>query len=218
MDQFFENFLGYKAFGPSVLRRDVPAEKIEKFRGELPEKLLEYWQEHGWCGYAQGLFWTVDPDEWDDALEAWIGETKFMELDSFHVIARTAFGELVLWGKNTGQSLKIVPAYGHVFPAFDAEAFARRGADKELQLFFSSSSRDAYDLKDVDDQPLFERALAKLGPLDHDTLYGFVPALALGGEPSLDRLQKLNGQVHLDILAQLTEPQVMADVAQAAKG
>lgn len=218
MDQFFENFLGYKQFGPAFLRKDVPAEKVEKFRGELPDKLLEYWQEHGWCGYAQGLLWTVDPDDWDDTLEAWIGETRFMELDSFHVIARTAFGELVLWGKSTGQSLKIVPAYAQAFPAFDAQTFARRGPDKDLQLFFSSSSREAYDLKDVDGQPLFARALAKLGPLDHDTMYGFVPALALGGEPSLDRLQKLNAYVHLDILAQMTELQVMADVAQAAKG
>ncbi|CAM4086369.1 GAD-like domain-containing protein [Roseateles saccharophilus] len=218
MDQFFENFLGYKQFGPASARRDVSSEKIEQFRGQLPDKLLEYWQEHGWCAYAQGLLWTVDPAEWEDALDSWIGETKFMELDSFHVIARTAFGELILWGKNTGQSLKIVPAYGWAFPAFDAETFARRGADKELQLFFSSSSREAYDMKDVDDQPLFERALAKLGPLDHDTMYGFVPALALGGEASLDRLQKLKAQVHLDILAQMTELQVMADVAQAAKG
>jgi hypothetical protein len=217
MDPFFENFLSYKEFGPAFSRKDVPAEKIEKFRGELPDKLLEYWQEHGWCGYAQGLLWTVDPDEWEGALEAWIGDTKLMKLDGFHVIARSAFGELVVWGKNTGQSLKIVPAYAQAFPGFDAETFARRGADKDLQLFFSSSSRDTYDLKDADDQPLFERALTKLGTLDHDTMYGFVPALALGGEPSLERLQKLNAKVHLEILAQTTELQVMADVAQAAK-
>lgn len=88
---------------------------------------------------------------------------------------------------------------------------------KDLQLFFASSSRDAYDLKEVDDQPLFERALEKLGPLDHDTMYGFVPALALGGEPSLDLLQKLSAQAHLDVLSQMTELQVMADAAQAAK-
>jgi hypothetical protein len=49
-------------------------------------------------------------------------------------------------------------------------------------------------------------------------MYGFVPALALGGEPSLERLQKLNAKVHLDIIAQMTELQVMADVAQGAKG
>jgi hypothetical protein len=141
-----------------------------------------------------------------------------MERDSFYVIARSTFGELVLWGTNTGQSLKIAPAYGGIFPACDEEQFKELGPGKELQLFFGSTSRSSYDLKGVDGKPLFECALAKLGALDHDTLYGFVPALPLGGEARLDRRQKLDADVHLDILSQVTAVQVMADVAQAAKG
>lgn len=218
MDQFMENFLVFSGFGPTFARRDVPPDKIQKFRGKLPDKLLEYWQEYGWCGYAKGLLWTVDPDEWENELEAWIGNTPFMERDAYYVIARSAFGDLVLWGTNTGQSLKIVPSYGWAFPAFDPEKFKRRGPDRSVQLFFSSTSRETYDPSDLNDKPLFEQALAKLGPLDHDTMYGFVPALALGGEPSVDKLQKLDAHVHLNILAQLTELQVMADVAQMAKG
>ncbi len=217
MDQFMENFLGYERFGPPFAKRDVPPEKIEKFRGKLPDKLLEYWQAYGWCGYAEGLLWTVDPDEWEHVLDAWIGDTPFMERDAYYVIARSAFGELILWGTNTGQSLKIVPSYGWAFPAFDAEAFRKRGPDRSIQLFFSSSSRETYDLSDLKDKPLFEQALAKLGPLDHDTMYGFVPALALGGQPSVDNLQKLDAHVHLEILSQLTELQVMADIAALAK-
>jgi hypothetical protein len=41
--------------------------------------------------------------------------------------------------------------------------------------------------------------------------------LALGGNMSVDRLQKLDAHVHLDILSQVTERQVFADVAQAMK-
>ncbi len=218
MDQFMENFLEYEGFGPPIARRDVPPEKLDKFRGKLPDKLLQYWQEYGWCGYAKGLFWTVDPDEWEDVLDDWIGDTPFMERDAYYVIARSAFGKLVLWGTNSGQSLRINAPDGLAFPAFDLEEFKEDGADLTLQLFFSSTSRDTYDVIDSDDQPLFERALAKLGPLDHDTMYGFVPALALGGEPSLDRLQKLEAHIHLSILSQVTELRIMADVAQAAKG
>lgn len=218
MDTLLENFLGLKGFGPAFDRRDMPPEKIEKFRGKLPDQLLAYWQEYGWCGYAKGLFWTVDPDEWEDVLEDWIGETPFMERDAYYVIARSAFGELVLWGTRTGQSLKIVPSYGWAIPAVDVEKFQRRGADRSLQLFFGSTSKDSYDLNDLKDRPLFEQALARLGPLDHDTMYGFVPALALGGQPTVDCLQKLDARVHLSILSQVTELQVMADVAQAIKG
>jgi hypothetical protein len=96
-----------------------------------------------------------------------------MDRDSFYVIARSTFGELVLWGTNTGQSLQIAPAYGGIFPASDEEQFKELGPDKELQLIFGSTSRSSYDLKGVDGKPVFERALAKLGALDHDPLYGF---------------------------------------------
>ena len=217
MDQFMENFLGFKEFGPPIATRDVPPEKIEKFRGKLPDKLLEYWQVYGWCGYAKGLLWTVDPDEWEHVLDAWIGDTPFMERDAYYVIARSAFGELILWGTNTGQSLKIVTPYGWAFPDFEPEVFRKRGPDRSIQLFFSASSRESYDFDDLNDKPLFERALAKLGPLDHDTMYGFVPALALGGQETVDNLQKLDAHVHLEILSQLTELQVMADIAALAK-
>lgn len=217
MDEFMEDFLGYEEFGPPFARRDVPSEKIEKFRGKLPDKLLEYWQEFGWCGYAKGLFWTVDPDEWEDELDAWIGDTEFMERDAYYVIARTAFGELILWGEKTGQSLKAITAYGMIFPAFNSEEFSRRGPDKSIQLCFACFSRDAFDLKDSNGVPLFERALERLGPLDYDTMYGFVPALALGGDPKLENLQKLDAHVHLDILSQVTERQIMHDIGEDAR-
>src|SRR5215469_4846417 len=107
MDEFMEDFLGYEGFGPAFNSRKVSDEKIKKFRGHLPDKLLEYWQAYGWCGYGKGLFWTVDPDEWEDELEDWIGETPFMERDTYYVIGRSAFGQLMLWGEKTGQSLAI---------------------------------------------------------------------------------------------------------------
>jgi len=218
MDKFMDNFLGFKGFGPPMARRDVPPEKIRKFRGKLPDKLLEYWQEYGWCGYGKGLLWTVDPDEWEDELDAWIGDTEFMERDAYYVIARSAFGKLVLWGEKTGVSLKVSTPYGFVFPSFDEEEFREDGPDLTIQLFFSSTSRESYELTDMDDVPLFERALEKLGPLDHTTMYGFVPALALGGEPRLENLQQMDAHVHLDILSQITELQIMRDVSAVARG
>lgn len=136
--------------------------------------------------------------EWEDVLDDWIGYTPFMEWNTYYVIARSTFGKLVLWGTNSGQSLRINAPNGFFFPAFDLEEFKEDGADLTLQLFFSSTSRDTYNVIDSDDQPLFERALTKLSPLDHDTMYSFVPALALGGEPSL----------HLSMLSQITERQV----------
>ncbi|WP_426342232.1 GAD-like domain-containing protein [Pseudoduganella sp. S-14] len=81
-DEHFEFFL--EKMGPTVHKRCVPAQSVERFRGKLPDQLLAYWEEHGWCGYADGLFWTVDPSEYQPVLEAWIAGTGFMTQDATH--------------------------------------------------------------------------------------------------------------------------------------
>jgi hypothetical protein len=45
-------------------------------------------------------------------------------------------------------------------------------------------------------------------------MYGFVPMLSMGGSPKLESLQKLDAHVHLSILAQSTERQIMRDIAK----
>jgi hypothetical protein len=106
MDDDFEFFLAQ--MGPAIERRRVSEASMARFRGKLPEQLLAYWEQYGWCGYADGLFWTVDPQEYEPVLEAWIGDTPFMEKDAYHVIARSAFGKLYFWGEHTGDSLKVM--------------------------------------------------------------------------------------------------------------
>lgn len=61
-----------------------------------------------------------------------------------------------------------------------------------------TQSREANDLDD-----LFEKALRTLGPLQVDEMYGFVPALALGGPADLTHLQKVKTIEHLTFLSQL---------------
>lgn len=217
MDPFFDNFFNHAGFGPPMAQREVPEARLQHYRGRLPEQLLAYWQRDGWCGWGQGLLWTVDPEAWRENLATWLAGTPFAGQDEYHVIARTAFGKLIVWGKHAGQCLKIDTAWGMLFPRFDAEAYAQRGEDRSLQLFFSSQSKDSLDENDAHGQPLFERALARLGPLDHDQLYGFTPALALGGSPNLNKLQRVEAHTHLDVLAQLTERQIMRDIGAEAR-
>jgi len=217
MDEFFDDFYNFGRFGPAINARKPTEYALKKYKGKLPDKLLEYWQLYGWSGYADGLFWTVDPSEWEDILEIWIGGTPFIERDAYHVIARTAFGDLFLWGETTGSSLHILTPWGMIFPRFQPDLFAERGADRSLQLFFASKGRDRLELEDYLKKPLFERALKKLGPLDHDTMYGFVPALAMSGKPQLEHLQKLDAKTHLEILAQITPRRIMQDIVALSK-
>lgn len=194
MDEDFAGFLN--DFGPAFDKRFVPPSSIERYRGKLPDQLLSYWAEHGWCGYANGLFWTVDPQEYDPVLEAWIGDTPFMEQDAYHLIARSAFGELYFWGEKTGDSLGIFAPGSYCIPR--KSRFVGEKMDFGMRLFFGALSRKANDFAGM-----FSPALEKLGRLKHDEMYGFVPALALGGTSTLANLQKVKAVEHLVLLAQL---------------
>lgn len=205
MDEDFAGFL--EDFGPAIEKRHVPPSSIERYRNKLPNQLLSYWEEHGWCGYADGLFWTVNPQEYEPVLDAWIGETPFMENDAYHIIARSAFGELYLWGEKTGNSLNIFAPGAYCIPLSDK--VAKKDINFAMQLFFGELDRRSNDF-----QGMFALGLDKLGKLHSSEMYGFVPALALGGKFSVENLQKLKAVEHLVILAQLAPLEVITHPSQ----
>lgn len=194
MDEHFEFFL--EKMGPVGERRDVPSTVIERYRGKLPGQLLAYWEEYGWCNYADGLFWTVNPQEYEAALHAWIGDTQFMRDDTYHIVARGAFGKLYLWGEKTGYSLIISAPGSYCIPR--TSIFVGEKMDFGVRAFFGGITRDGNDF-----DGMFARTLKKLGALKYDEMYGFVPALALGGPATVEHLQKVKTLEHLILLAQL---------------
>lgn len=196
MDKVFARFL--EKFGGPVDRQEVPASSIERYRGKLPNQLLEYWVEHGWCGYGHGIFWIVNPQEYEGVVASWIEGTELENRDTYHVIARGAFGDLYLWGEKTGFSLKITSVFSRCV-IHDSKPPAEQ-LDRKLQDFIVSRKVESNNL-----EGLFDRARKKLGTLRQDEMYGFVPALMLGGEATLDHLEKLKAVEHLILLSQLSE-------------
>ncbi|WP_177435509.1 GAD-like domain-containing protein [Pseudomonas sp. Sample_22] len=198
MDEIFSIFLD--TFGGPVDRREVPASSMKRYRGKLPNQLLEYWDEHGWCGYADGILWLVNPQEYEGVVASWLEGTKFEQFDNYHLIARGAFGDLYFWGEKTGASLKITS----VLSRYTARTslYAEDEMDKALRSFILSRNVDSNDYGD-----LFKPAKKKLGPLRHDEMYGFVPALMFGGPDTLDHLEKVKAVEHLTLLSQIAELQ-----------
>lgn len=105
---------------------------------------------------------------------AWIGKTSPMEHDAYHLIARSAFGDLYFWGECSGRSLTIYAPAAPAAPRVSCLVGERTSLG--VRTFFSGMTRRDNDLND-----LFVPALKKLGRLRHDEMDGFVPALALGG-------------------------------------
>jgi len=199
MDEVFSVFL--KTFGGPVGRQEVPKSSIERYKGKLPDLLLHYWSEHGWCGYGEGIFWMVNPQEYEGVTASWIQGTEFENQDIYHLIARSAFGELYFWGEETGASLKITSIVSRCTTF--VSSLPKDQMDKRFQNFLLSAEVEYNDFDD-----LFQPAKKKLGTLSRDEMYGFVPAIMLGGSDALDNLKKVRSVEHLVFLSQLSDLEV----------
>ncbi|MFY9478471.1 MAG: GAD-like domain-containing protein [Aquabacterium sp.] len=200
MDQYFEFFL--ENFGPAIDRRDIAPEVLERFKGKLPNQMLAYWTEHGWCGYADGLFWTVNPEDYEPVLDAWLGDTSFVDEDALHIIARTAFGHLLIWGEKSGFTLQLFAPGSYVIT--QETATQKKDLEFSSQTFFSVQKMRPFEF-----DGRFKAALQRLGRLSRDEMYGFVPALALGGAADVTHLEKVKAVEHLMLLAQFDELKVI---------
>ncbi|QIB07218.1 DUF1851 domain-containing protein [Pseudomonas fluorescens] len=200
-DEDFECFI--RIMGEATSYRQVPDSQIAKYRGVLPDALLTYWQKEGWCGYANGLFWTVDPDDYKHLLDLWLAGTEFSQIDNYHVIARSAFGTLYAWGEKYNQKIIVSCPTGSIVALMNKLKVPNKDPDLAIQTFFAMSDKERYNLEDAQGEFLFERALEKLGALDEREVYGFEPALFVGGTASLGHLVKCDLDVHLTILRQM---------------
>jgi len=205
-DEDFTIFI--EEFGEATHRVSAPIEAIKKWRGKLPDKLLEYWLDEGWCGYANGLFWIVNPQDYEDIADEWLENTGLEQIDDFHVIARTAFGDLYLCGECTGVNMLISCPINSIFALpKDLKRKSKENQDWSVRSFLGLSA-EGCDLKDEHGALLFDRAVAQLGTLNSGEMYGFEPAIVLGGKMLLKSLKKINLDVHLTILRQLAQPQL----------
>ncbi|WP_288410482.1 GAD-like domain-containing protein [uncultured Herbaspirillum sp.] len=206
-DEDFEYFINN--FGEATKSSPVPVASLEKWRGKLPDQLLTYWEQEGWCEYGDGLFCTVDPDDYEDLVDEWLADTGLDEIDAFHVIARSAFGDLYVCGEKTGRSVTITAALNMITALQNKlKEKTKENLDFSIRYFFSFIKPAQLDMEDENGQPLFERARSKLGPLEPHEIYGFEPAIVLGGKIRLENLAKVNANVHLTILRQFAEPEL----------
>lgn len=89
--------------------------------------------------------------------------------------------------------------------------------DFEMSIWFVGEPSE-FDLLDDNQTPLFDRAFKKLGLLQPNEVYGFVPLPSFGGACDLKYLQKVEAATYMDMLAQSTPMRVMPDYAAIADG
>jgi len=171
---------------PAIKSQPMPESVTQKYSDKIPDLLFDFWAKYGCAGFTNGLIWFVNPDDYSHIPKEWL-KAEFQ--DAF-VFARTAFGDLFLIN-------------GHEVFILRVQEGAFRSLSNDLSRFIYSTLCDKDYLKNGLSNPLFKKALTKLGAIEADECYAIVPALALGGEEKIEYLQKTKLLSYLELLLQL---------------
>jgi hypothetical protein len=172
----------WKCFGEGESYRPANSATLS---AALPEAMRVIVAKRGFCSYREQAFWLCDPDEWRDAASPW-----FPDRPSVDVLGRSAFGELLV---RDGDMFRYARVHQSVVLTLGGDAdrlFAKTLTDPEFSL-------------NADTPAAVKRARTAAGPLNPDEIYGYVPALALGGDTRSARIERVKAREHLAILAHL---------------
>lgn len=176
---------------PKAEVRPPKAGAVEKYRGLLPDSLLELWENVGWGKYGAGMIEIVDPEDYEATLELWLGKKK----DNYVPVAISAFGELFYYRKLTETDEDVCMLDPH-FRRVETCVWSLNG-------YFNDFLTDGEIIDDVLRKELFEAGKTKKEALAAGEIYFFSPALILGGAEAPEHLDKGNAAVHLHLLFEM---------------
>lgn len=166
----------------------VSNETVKKYENILPADLIKIWKEYGYCTMLDGYLRVIDPDDYKELID----DTYFFGKVSVPIMV-TAFGDVVTTCRN-GEIIDIVK-YKYGVDDVIAACFDMFMKDMESEFYQNEIAHL--------DVPKYQEAVKKLGRLDHDECFGYVPLLGLGGPETVEHLQKVKTREHIEIITQL---------------
>lgn len=179
-------------FAPTGERTPVSAGTLESYAKKVPETLSDLWQADGFGKYNDGLIELVNPADFEPSLKTWLGRPR----PTYVPFAITGFGELFYYRKLTPTNEDVC--------LVDLQYRKIETVIWSMEGFFESFLANPEDRKVWLREPLFQQAIAELGPLDPQEVFTFAPILAMGGGQEVQYLKKGNAQVYQELVFQMT--------------
>ena len=175
---------------------DVSSTLLQKYKGEFVSKkddgfdcIQEIWKANGLSVYQKGLYSLIDPDEFSDIVK------QFSSVPSSAIaFAKTASGCVFLWDKEKiGETIFHLNVHKNKIGV----------ASTSFLVFFGVSigSHDWWKENCYGEIEL--QSLEKYGTLAYDECYTFIPALALGGDEKVAKMQRVKFKENLNLLSQI---------------
>lgn len=188
----------FEALPPvGAVRRSQPSDP------GLHPALGTLWREVGWGLFGRGFLQLSPPEVWGEDLALWLGGEDPARVS----IGRTALGDLLYLRDLRGKARSLGYPEAIAAGAMDVSRVDVRY--KRVDVLATSLEQlavllgDPQWLDDVLRKDLFDAAVDRIGEPGEHEMFGFVPALALGGEESADHLQRVAAREHLALLFQL---------------
>ena len=166
--------------------KEMPKEIIEKYKGQVPDEVIEIWKNYGLGSFLNGYLRVINPDDYKELVE----ETYFRGKESIPLFT-TAFADVITWQKNI--------YIGIIF--YKEEDFDI--IDSGMDLFFTDIYTEDSLRNDFFDLKLYEKAVKKYEELEYNQSFCFVPLLGLGGKKSVDNLDKGDTLTHIYLITEL---------------
>ena len=191
-----------KALPPMKDVTNPPKAALAKLGNRLPRRMLDFLQAVGFGRFGHGFLVMMHPHELDETLADWLGG-----FDPARVpLARTALGDIVYFRDRRLHAAAIDhpnAAKACDFCVVDVRHKRTLLLAPDPERFVVDALGDSKLLEALLRKDLFDRALERIGPPELGEVYGFVPALALGGSEEPAALERMKAEEHLAILLQL---------------
>ena len=126
--------------------KEMPKEIIEKYKGQVPDEVIEIWKNYGLGSFLNGYLRVINPDDYKELVE----ETYFRGKESIPLFT-TAFADVITWQKNR--------YIGIIF--YKEEDFDI--IDSGMDFFFTDIYTEDSLRNDFFDLNLYEKAVKKYG-------------------------------------------------------
>ena len=165
--------------------QDIKLELLQKYKTIVPDELTKIWEEYGFGRLVRGYLKVINPEDYQELLN----ETYFRVNISIPILT-SAFGDIVTLEE--GQYIGMVKYKNGNFVIL-AKSFKR----------FMQNLGDNYFLEKYFQIPQYTEAINKLGKLEQDECFGYVPLLGLGGSERVDNLKKVKIREHIELISQM---------------
>jgi len=173
-------------FGPPQGDGPISRAEAERYRGRVPDALIEFWLDHGRGSWHNGLSWLCDPEPLMPVMETLFKDDPEIRPDELVPYLRDAFGDIIAWHPR----LKLVSIDPNLAEVSNTDITVqvidgKRPFDDDRAVaspVYREVARGQGWVNAVDGTPVFDAVLARLGPIREDQVYVMTLHFLLGGD------------------------------------